>query len=621
MRLGGGVHQDPRFLKGDTMKATRLPSWRQTLAVLAATTALGFSALPSWADNDHGNNGNGNGNGDHNSGAQTQTPIKHVVVIFGENISFDHYFATYPFAANPSGEPKFTPADDTPAVSNLRAAGLLDNNPNLRQPFRLDRSEAFTCSQDHNYTDEQKAVNGGLNDMYVQATGHLGLGCRTDGSTVMAYYDGNTVTGLWNYAQNYAMSDNSFDTNFGPSTVGVLNLVSGQTGNAKLALTFSASNPVTVTGDPDPALDDCGADKGGTLTGKATVELQGKNIGDLLNAQGLTWGWFQGGFAPTTAAVVNPDGSTQTAAVCGAQHNGHPGVPNPTAQDGNTTPPTDIHTPVADYSAHHAGFMYYASTRNQHHTRPASVAEIGHNGPANHNYDTTDFFAALQAGNLPAVSFLKAPAYQDEHPGNSDPLSAQTFMVDVINALQKSHDWNDTAVIISYDDTDGWYDHVTGPVVNQTAFITGTNNGSTNANDSYVPTLPLSASTAPATPGAITTSGVCGTPAGGAATPPRCGYGPRLPYMVISPWSKVNYVSHKTTDQSSTIAFIEYNWGLPFIDGPTAPAPGTASYDRIAGSILNMFDFDDAPNNQALILDDQTGEVVQGGHGHGHDGH
>jgi len=590
------------------MKNMPLRSWRTTLAVLSATTILGVGTAPSFAANTGSL-----------ADAATQTPIKHVVVIFGENISFDHYFATYPQATNPVNEPAFTAAPNTPAVNNLVAAGLLTNNPNLKQPFRLDRSEAFTCSQDHNYTDEQKAVDGGLNDKYVQATAHLGVGCRTDGSTVMAYYDGNTVTALWNYAQNYAMSDNSFDTNFGPSTVGVLNLLSGQTGNAHQALTFTGGhvatfNPVTVTGDPDPALDDCGQDKGGTVLSKGTVELAGRNIGDLLNEANISWGWFQGGFAPTSPAQVAADGSTLTPAVCGASHTGHPGVPNPTSLDGNTTtPPTDIHTAVTDYSAHHAGFQYYASTRNQHHFRPASVAEIGHNGPANHNYDMTDFFAALQAGNMPAVSFLKAPAYQDEHPGNSDPLSGQTFMVDVINALQKSPFWGNTAVIISYDDTDGWYDHVSGPVVNPTSFAAGTNNGSTNANDSYIPTLPLSPSVAPATPGAITTSGVCGLPAGGAATAPRCGYGPRLPYLVISPWSRPNFVSHATTDQSSTIAFVEYNWGLPFIDGDGPVAAGMGSYDRIAGSILDMFDFDSQPNDHPLILDDQTGLIMQNG--------
>src|SRR5882757_6658696 len=114
-----------------------------------------------------------------------KTTIKHVVVIFPENRSFDHYFATYPNAANKPGEPKFQARENTPAVNNLLAAGLLTKNPNLRQPDRYDRSEAYTCSLDHNYTDEQKAVNGGLNDMFVQATSRVGLGCRADGSSVM----------------------------------------------------------------------------------------------------------------------------------------------------------------------------------------------------------------------------------------------------------------------------------------------------------------------------------------------------------------------------------------------------------------------------------------------------
>jgi len=118
------------------------------------------------------------------------------------------------------------------------------------------------------------------------------------------------------------MSDNSFDTTFGASTPGPFNLVSGQTGNAQIALTFAksqvatTSSPVTVTGDPDPALDDCGADAGGTVTGKGTIQMTGRNVGDLLNLKGISWGWFEGGFAPTSPAVINPDGSTATPAKC-----------------------------------------------------------------------------------------------------------------------------------------------------------------------------------------------------------------------------------------------------------------------------------------------------------------
>lgn len=586
------------------MKAKHSSPWRENLVALSASTILtaGF-AMPSIA-------------ADKND-FSTKTPIKHVVVIFPENRSFDHYFATYPLAANPSGEPKFIARDDTPSVNNLLSAGLLTNNPNLKQPFRFDRSEAFTCSQDHNYTDEQKSVNGGLMDKFVQATARVGFGCRTDGSSVMGYFDGNTVTALWNYAQHFAMNDNSFDTTFGPSTPGALNLISGMTGNAHLALAFAggevaAFNAVTVTGDPDPALDDCGADQGGTVTGKGTIEMQGRNIGDLLNAKGISWGWFQGGFAPTSPAVVNPDGSTKIPAVCVSSHAGHPGVPNPTPLNGQTNPPTDIHGPITDYNPHHESFQYYASTRNPHHLRPASVAEIGHNGPANHNYDMTDFFAALKAHNLPAVSYLKPANYQDEHPGNSDPLSFQTFLVDVLNALQQSPEWKETAVIISWDDTDGWYDHVTGPVVSQSAVSEGTDNGRVDANDSYIPVLPLSTSTTPANASLIPTSGVCGAPGGGTgdASAPRCGYGIRLPFLVVSPRAKKNFVDHTVTDQTSSLAFIEYNWDIGFIDSSPLPVSQGGSFDRFAGSILNMFDFDDQPNLRPVILDDSTGLVI-----------
>jgi phospholipase C len=136
------------------------------------------------------------------------------------------------------------------------------------------------------------------------------------------------------------------------------------------------------------------------------------------------------------------------------------------------------------------------------------VREIGHDGPANHQYDITDFVTALQAHNLPSVSYLKAARYQDSHPGNSDPLLERVFIVQVINALQQSPEWAQTAVFIQYDDSDGWYDHVTGPIMNASATgnVPGQNDTNTNANDSLIPVLPLSTSTTPAAPDAITTS-------------------------------------------------------------------------------------------------------------------
>ncbi|MGE5624402.1 MAG: phospholipase C [Bacillota bacterium] len=475
----------------------------------------------------------------------TNTPIKHIVVIFQENVSFDHYFATYPVAANPAGEPAFQARAGTPSVNGL-GDFLLNHNPNSANPARLDRSQPLTCDQDHNYGAEQKAFDGGLMDKFVQFTDVESCGAPDIAlpGLVMDYYDGNTVTALWNYAQHFALSDNSYGTVFGPSTPGAINLIAGQTHGATLTGPAGSVANGTDIGDQDPSFDDC------SNPNRPTLSLSGRNIGDLLNAKGISWGWFQGGFRPTG---VNSSGK----AVCGAI----------TANVGGAN--------IPDYSPHHEPFQYYASTSNPHHLAPSSVSAIGGNGQANHQYDLQDFWAAAKAGNLPAVSFLKAKEAQDGHAGYSDPLDEQQFIVNTINQLEQLPTWSSTAVVIAYDDSDGWYDHVMGPIVNQSA---------DPAND------------------ALDGAGLCGTNSTGVYQD-RCGYGPRLPLLVISGWAKDNAVDHSVTNQSSILRFIEDNWQTGRI--------GDDSFDAKSNGLDSFFDFSRQNGEHRLFLDPNTGLVVE----------
>ena len=501
-------------------------------------------------------------------GPATATPIKHLVVIFGENVSFDHYFGTYPKALNPMGQPRFTAAEGTPPVNGLTEA-LLKSNPNFTNtangagatnPFRLDRTQAFTASQSHSYLPEQQAFHNGAMDLFPRYTGRTGVvtgpGPFHTTGLVMGYYDGNTVTALWNYAQHFALSDNFFGTTFGPSTPGAINLISGQT-NGAVRITPDGTIPVvntvddgagglTLIGDPNPADDTCSS------TRSATFIMTGKNIGDLLNAKKVSWGWFQGGFDLT---VTNPNGTTACE---------------------RTSYSPIVGSYVRDYVPHHEPFQYYRSTANPKHVRPKSLVSIGtsDDGGANHQYDINDFYAAVSVGNFPSVSFLKATGIQDGHPALSDPLDEQVFITTVLNFLQKSPEWKSTAVILAYDDSDGWYDHVTRIV-----------NPSFTALDGFNGTYACGRGT-PMT-------GVKGRPVQG-----RCGHGPRLPMLVVSPFAKANFVDHTPTDQTSIIRFIEDNW----LGGQRI---GGGSFDQLAGPIDNMFDF--SGSNGVLLLDTNTG--------------
>jgi phospholipase C len=497
----------------------------------------------------------------------TRTPIKHLVIIFDEDVSFDHYFGTYPKAANPPGESVFTHAKNTPGVNGLNdapqtdnpiAAGTIDDAGALA-PFRLDPAQSSTASPNYDYTLQQRAFDGGKMDRFLKLAGKVttmgGSGSFFVTGLEMGNFDGNTVTALWNYAQHFALSDNFFASTFGGSTVGALNLISGQTNGAipsapaTSAVVDDGTGHYTAIRDLDPTGDVC------SRTGFPTLQMTGRNIGDLLSARQISWGFFEGGFDLT---ATNANGTT------GCARSSFSSVSART---------------VGDYVPHHQPFQYYASTRNLAHTRPTSIAAIGTSADhANHQYDINDFFVAVKAGHFPSVSFLKAPAFQDGHAGYSDPLSEQSFLTSTLNFLQAQPDWRSTAVIVTYDTSDGWYDHVTH-IVNPSFSSLDALNGPSQCGQG----TPL--------PGVADARPVQG----------RCGYGPRLPLLAISPFAKSNFVDHTLTDQTSIMRFIEDNW----LGGERL---GQGSFDAIAGPLNNMFDFL-AAKNGSLILDTETGRV------------
>jgi phospholipase C len=511
----------------------------------------------------------------------TATPIKHVVIIFQENVSFDHYFATYPKAANPPGEPAFAALSGTPPVNNLARANLLAGNANFTdtangadaaEPFRLDRTQANTADQNHAYTAEQQAYDGGKADLFPKYTGKGtpgGVGAFATKGQVMGYFDGNTVMAMWQWAQHFAMSDNAYTDAYGPSTPGALELVAGQTNGMQIVKTSKkpstlaavsyyiddGAGGITMINDVDPGYDVCSRPTDQAM-------MQGKNIGDLLNAASITWGGFMGGFNLERANANGTGGCRRSthSAVVGAD--------------------------IVDYIPHHNWFQYYASTANPKHARPSSVQAIGYSlesdgktpEPANHEYGLADFEAAVTAGNFPSVSYIKMPAYRDGHAGYSDPLDEQAGDVALVDFLQRQPQWKGTVVLITWDDSDGWYDH---------AFATPTSASYDGAADQLDGPGKCGTGTAPL--------GVAGKPVNG-----RCGPGTRLPFFVISPWAKANYVSHERISLASVVRFIEDNW----LKGERL---GGGSFDATAGSIMDMFDFSGGGNNPPLFLGSATG--------------
>ena len=377
----------------------------------------------------------------------------------------------------------------------------------------------------------------------------------------MGYFDGNTVTAYWNYAQHFALSDNSYATMSGQSTRGALNLTAGDTYGVLCGPQTAVYGSVPECGGPGvvrprrrrrptapSARSSTTPIRIGTSARKAsTAALTGRNIGDLLTAAGVTWGWFQGGF------TLDASGK------CSASH-----ALEAFDRAIGVDPATDT-LRFTDYVPHHNPFQYFASTANPQHLPPTSVAMVGKTDQAKHLYDLTWFWEAAGAGNLPAVSFLKAPAYQNGHPGNSNPLDEQEFLVRTLNRLQQLPQWRRHGG-----------DH-RGRRLRRLVRPRDAADREPVEHDARLPVRRQAAT----------------DPARAAAT----GRGSRCS------WSRrtrsENYVSHALTDQTSILRFIEDNW----LDGERI---SDISFDRIAGSLDDMFDFS-RPVMRKLLLDPATG--------------
>jgi phospholipase C len=283
-----------------------------------------------------------------------------------------------------------------------------------------------------------------LVDKFVQNDAPTAPGC--DPTKVMDYYDGNTVTALWNYAQHFSMSDNSFGTTFGPSHIGAINLISGNNHGLILSQPSAAIVDGTQIGNVEPTYDDCPVDP-------VNIHFTGRNIGDLLNARGISWGWFSDGSKPTSRLA-----------------------------DG---------TPVCNETRNQQVRRHRHRVRQRQLAVPVLQVDVEPAAPTAH------------VGRGDQASGSGQPRVRHRRLLGRGPLDEQDFIAYLVNRLERLPSWNSTAVVIMYDDSDGAYDHVMPPILNDSQTVLD----------------------------ALTGPGLCGT-----GTPilggyqGRCGHGPRLPF-------------------------------------------------------------------------------------------
>jgi len=429
----------------------------------------------------------------HVSAASPLESINHVVVIYQENWSFDSLYGKFPGAnglAN-AGTVKQVDKEGKPLTSLPQpvnpASGSTPASPDTRFPTDLpvepfDTAKYVAADQKtrdivHRYYQEQRQIDGGKMDKFVAWT--------DAGALTMSYYDASNMP-EGQLAKQYTMADNFFHAAFGGSFLNHFWLVCACTppfpnAPASLVAQLDANGVLTkdgaVTPDgmavntlftvntPHPALA-----KPEELVANQTMP----NIGDRLSEKQVSWAWYAGGWNDAVA--------------------GHPD---------------------AWFQYHHQPFAFFT---NYADGTPAKAA---------HLKDEQDFLTALSSNTLPAVSFVKPLGPDNEHPGYANLARGQQHVVDLVNAVKASPSWADTAIIITYDENGGRWDHVAPPVKD------------------------------------------------------KWGPGLRVPTIIVSPYAKKGFVDHTEYDTTSILKFIETRWNI-------APL-GTR--DAAANDLSNAFDF------------------------------
>src|SRR5579859_4167783 len=425
-----------------------------------------------------------------------KTPLKHIIVVYMENWSFDSLYGLFPGANGLANAANAAPQADktgkaydtlpSPLNSNQKdSAGKSVIDPRFpaslpNQPFEIDKyvpTSEQTGDLLVSFYPEQYQIDGGKMDKFVAWTNASGL--------VMGYYD-TTKLPLYQFARQYTLGDNYFHAAFGGSFLNAFWLACACTPTfanapADMQIQLDANGMLVKDGAVTPDGYVVNTAYSSFTPHPATVKPDHlvppqtmPTIGDRLSEKGISWAWYSGGWNDAIAGKADKL-----------------------------------------FQFHHQPYAYFKNYGD------------GTDARQQHLKDETDFYTALSSGSLPAVSFVKPVGEDNEHPGYTTVDAGEKWATNLITQVQNNPAWQDTAIILTYDENGGFWDHVSPPVVD------------------------------------------------------KWGPGTRVPLLVISPYAKKAYVDHTQMDTTSILALIEYQYDLKPL----------ADRDAKANNMLTAFDF------------------------------